>query len=94
MSQKGYLRLKKAEPLWYTGLGDVDNLGNALELLGNGHFFVAPGTVVQLCFCFFGPCQSCSNRGVRAERCLIESMSFCIIFWMKCFCKLVIKYVK
>ena len=30
---KGYLRMKQAEPSWYTGLGDVDNLGHALELV-------------------------------------------------------------
>ena len=31
---KGYLRMKQAEPSWYTGLGDVDNLGHTLELVG------------------------------------------------------------
>ena len=36
---KGYLRMKQAEPTWYTGLGDVDNLGNALELVSVGLVF-------------------------------------------------------
>lgn len=39
---KGYLKMRQSEPMWYTGLGDIDNLGGALELLGNGHVFVAP----------------------------------------------------
>ena len=39
---KGYLRMKQAEPTWYTGLGDVDNLGNALELVRVG-LVICPG---------------------------------------------------
>ena len=30
---KGYLKMRQAEPLWYTGLGDVENLGGAIELV-------------------------------------------------------------
>jgi len=40
---ENFLWMRQTDPDWHQGLGEFDHLENALELLGNGYCFVAPG---------------------------------------------------
>jgi len=40
---ENFLKMRAADPAWHMGLGDMNHLEKALELVGNGYFFVAPG---------------------------------------------------